>query len=234
MSEQVVIDGSLDEWPLLYPMLPQNYDNPVDSPVVLYAQWDDDNFYIAGIINRYAEPAPTHRKPSGDEALHLFVDTTLTRSPGMYTFSEHHFVFTILNPHRPQPRVHPSQIHHHLDAIPTNIDFHEHIEARAAKIETGYMLEAKIPKDLALRAFQPAIDRSMGLNYIMANLELTKGLSGSFAYASDELTAPPSRWNEIELVNRVSGSAVLMDERATRSDFVVQCRCDANSVCVGR
>ena len=217
MSEQVVIDGRLDEWPLLYPMLPQNYHNPVDSPVVLYAQWDDNNFYIAGIINRYAEPPPTHRKPTGDEALHLFVDTRLTRSPGMYTFSEHHFVFTVLNPHRPQPRVHPSQIHHHLDAIPTNIDFHEHIEARAAKTETGYMLEVRIPKDLALHAFQPEIDRSIGLNYIMSNLELTKGFSGSFAYASDELTTPPSRWNEVELVNRVSGSAVLMDERAARS-----------------
>ena len=217
MSERVVIDGTLDEWPLLCPMLPQNYDNPVDSPVVLYAQWDDDNFYIAGIINRHTEPNPKLRKSSGNEALHLFVDTTLTLSPGMYTYSEHHFVFTILNPHRPQPRVHPSQIHHHLDAIPKNIDFHEHIKAQAAKTETGYILEVRIPKDLALNAFQPAIDRSIGLNYIMVNLKLTKGPSGWFAYASDELTAPPSHWNEVELVNRVSGSAVLMDGRATQS-----------------
>ena len=217
MGEQIVIDGTLDEWPLLYPMLPQNYDSPADSPVVLYAQWNGDNFFIGGVINRDAEPPPMPRKASGNEALHLFIDTMRTRSPGMYTPSEHHFVFTIHNPHRPQPRVHPSQIHHHLDAIPQNIDFHEDIEAMAAKTESGYILEARIPKDLVLNAFEPAINRSVGFNYIMTNLELTKGPSGWFAYASDELTAPPSRWNEVELVNRVSGSAVLMDEHATQS-----------------
>ena len=217
MSEQVVIDGTLDEWPLLYPMLPQNYDSPADSPVVLYTQWDDDNFYIAGITNRQAESPPMPRKTSGNEALHLFIDTMRTQSPGMYTPSEHHFVFTIHNPRRPQPRVHPSQIHHHLDAIPKNIDFHEDIEVRAAKTETGYILEARIPKDLALNAFQPAIDHSIGFNYIMTNLKLMKGPSGWFAYASDELTAPPSRWNEVELLNRISGNVVLMDGRATQS-----------------
>ena len=217
MSEQVVIDGTLDEWPLLYPMLPQNYDSPADSPVVLYVQWDDDNFYVAGIINRNAEPSPTPRKASGNEALHLFIDTMRTQSPGMYTPSEHHLVFTIHNPRRPQPRVHPSQIHHHLDAIPKNIDFHKDIEVQAAKTESGYILEARIPKDLALNAFQPAVGRSIGLNYIMTNLKLTNGQSGWFAYASDELTAPPSRWNEVELLNRISGNVVLMDGRATQS-----------------
>ncbi len=216
MSEKVVIDGTLDEWPLLYPMLPQNYDTPADSPVVLYAQWDDDNLYIAGVANRHAEPPPTPRKANGDEALHLFVDTMWTQSPGMYTPSEHHFVFTIHNPDRPQPRVHPSQIHHHLDAIPKNIDFHKDIEVQAAKTEKGYILEARIPRGLVLNAFEPAIDRSIGFNYIMTNLKLTKGPSGWFAYASDEFTAPPNRWNEVELVNRISGDVVLMDDRATQ------------------
>ena len=217
MSERVVIDGTLDEWPLLYPMLPQNYNNAAASPIVIYAQWDDDNLYIAGIVNRHAELHTTPRKLSGNEALHLFVDTTLTRSPGMYTPSEHHFVFTIHNPDRPQPRVHPSQIHHHLDAIPQNIEFHEHIETQAAKTETGYILEARIPKDLALNAFQPAIDRSIGFNYVMTNLKLMDDQSSWFAYASDELTAPPKDWNEVELVNRVSGNVVFMDARATQS-----------------
>ena len=217
VSEQVVIDGTLDEWPLLYPMLPQHYDDPVDSPVALYAQWDDENFYIAGIINRQAEPRPTSRKSSGNEELHLFVDTALTRSPGMYTPSEHHFVFTIHNPDRPQPRVQPSQIHHHLDAIPKNIDFHESIEVRATKTEIGYNLEARIPKDQALNGFRPAIDSSIGLNYIMTNLKLMNDQSGRFAYASDEFTAPPSRWNEVELVSRISAHPVLIDRSATRS-----------------
>ena len=217
MSEEVVIDGTLDEWPLLYPMLPQNYDSLGDSPTALYVQWDDDSLYIAGVINRHAELNLPSRKGSGNETLHLFIDTMRTRSPGMYTPSDHHFVFTIYNPDRPQPRVHPSRIHHHLDAIPKNIDFHEHIAVEAAKTETGYIVEARIPKHLALNAFQPAIDRSIGLNYIMTNLKLSNGQFGWLAYASDELTAPPNRWNEIELVNRVSGRAVVMDGRATQS-----------------
>ena len=217
MSEEVVIDGTLDEWPLLYPMLPQNYDSLADSPTTLYAQWTDDSLYIAGIINRHAELNMPSRKGSGNEALHLFIDTMRTRSPGMYTPSDHHFVFTIHDSDRLQPRVHPSQIHHHLDAIPKNIDFHEHIIVEAGKTETGYIVEAKIPKHLALNAFQPTIDRSIGLNYIMTNLKLSNGQSGWLAYASDELTAPPNRWSEIELVNRVSGSAVVMDGRATQS-----------------
>ena len=217
VSKQIVIDGTLDEWPLLYPMLPQHYDSAVDSPVALYAQWDEENFYIAGIINRHAEPRPTSRKSGGDEELHLFVDTALTRSPGMYTPSEHHFVFTIHNPDRPQPRVHPSQIHHHLDAIPKNIDFHESIEVRATKTEIGYSLEARIPKDRALNAFRPAIGGSIGFNYIMTNLKLMNDQSGRFAYASDEFTAPPSDWNEVELVSRISAHPVLMDGSATQS-----------------
>ena len=217
MSKQIVIDGTPDEWPPLYPMLPQHYDSPVDSPVALYAQWDDENFYIAGIINRQAEPRPTSRKSSGNGELHLFVDTALTRSPGMYTPTEHHFVFTIRDPDRPQPRVQPSQIHHHLDAIPKNIDFHESIEVRATKTEIGYSFEARIPKDQALNAFRPSIDSSIGLNYIMTNLKLMNDQSGRFAYASDEFTAPPSRWNEVELVSRISAHPVLMDGPATRS-----------------
>lgn len=217
MSEKVAVDGTLDEWPLLYPILPQNYDNAADSPVVIYTQWDDDNLYIAGIINRYAELRAPPRRSSGNEALHLFVDTTLTRSPGMYTPSEHHFVFTIHNPDRPQPRVHPSQIHHHLDAIPQNIEFHEHIETRAAETETGYILEARIPKDLALNAFKPTIDHSLGFNYIMTNLKLMDNQSGWLAYTSDELTAPPNRWNEVELVNRISGSTMFMEARGAQS-----------------
>lgn len=217
MSEQVIIDGVLDEWPLLYAMLPEHYDSPMDSPVALYAQWDDENFYIAGVINRQAEPHPAPRKSSGNEALHLFIDTTLTRSPGMYTPSEHHFVFTIDNPDSPQPRVDPSQIHHHLDAIPKNIEFHESIEVRATKTEIGYNLEARIPRDLALNAFRPAIDNSIGLNYIMTNLRLANDQSGWFAYASEEFTAAPNRWNEVELVSRISGQPVFMDESVSES-----------------
>ena len=219
MSEEVVIDGVADEWPQLYPMLPQNYDNSVEAPVVLYTQWDDDSLYIAAIINRYARirgKNRSRRKSSDNETLHLFVDAALKRSPGMYTSSDHHFIFTILNPRRSPLRVHPSQIHHHLDAIPKNIDYHEKIEAQVAKTEGGYILEARIPKDVALNGFQPAIGDSIGLNYIMADLKLANNRPGWFAYASKELNAPPGHWNEVELLNQISGQVAPMDEPPTQ------------------
>ena len=225
VTEEVVIDGVVNEWPLLYPMLPPNYDTPVNSPAVLYTQWDHDNLYIAAIINRQARARQgltlrrenqKHLGLGGNEALHLFIDTALRTSPGMYTRSDHHLVFTILKPQSSQPHIHPSQIHHHLDAIPKNIDFHNNIETQVTRTRLGYNLEAKIPKDLVLNKFQPAVGRSIGLNYIMANLRLVNKKSVGFAYTSDDLNAPPNRWNEVELLNQISGRAVLRDARATQ------------------
>ncbi|MCZ6681163.1 MAG: discoidin domain-containing protein [Candidatus Poribacteria bacterium] len=216
MTQRVVVDGKVDEWPLLYPMLPQGYENPVDSPVALYTQWDDDNLYIAAIVNPEAHDSRNRRKSNNNEVLHLFVDATLNRSPGMYTTSDHHFVFTILNPQRSQPRAHPSQTHHHLDAIPKNIDYHDAIEIQVARAGRGYLLEARIPKALVLKEFQPVIGQSIGLNYVMTDLKLANNRSGWFAYASDDLNAPPVQWNAVELHDQISGRIALMDERATQ------------------
>ena len=213
-ANRVVIDGVIDEWPPLYPLHPEGYEAVDTPPVVLYTQWNDDNFYIAAKINREA-PTPALEQAedrSGDEALHLFIDTSLNRSPGMYTPSDHHFVFTISDLNRDKPTVRPSQLHHHLDAIPKNIVNHSEIETQAVKTETGYTLEARIPKILALHEWYPIIGQSIGFNYVMTNLELSNNRFGQFAYVSgrarsrlDELNAPPNRWGEVELVDEVSG-----------------------------
>ena len=212
-ANRVVIDGVIDEWPPLYPMRPEGYETVDTPPVVLYTQWNDDNFYIAATINRDAAAPELEQgeDQGGDEALHLFIDTSLNRSPGMYTPSDHHFVFTISNLNRDKPTVRPSQLHHHLDAIPKNIVNHAEIETQAAKTETGYTLEARLPKILALHEWYPIIGRSIGLNYVMTNLKLSNNRSGQFAYVSgrtrsrlDELNAPPNRWGEVELVDEVS------------------------------
>ena len=223
-ANRVVVDGVIDEWPPLYPMHPKGYETVDNPPVVLYTQWNDDNFYIAANINRDA-PTPELEPiegQSGDEALHLFIDTSLNRSPGMYTPSDHHFVFTISNLNRDKPTVRPSQLHHHLDAIPKNILNHDEIETQAAKTETGYTLEARIPKVLALHEWYPTlmggsmtrriIGKSIGLNYVMTNLKLSNNRSGQFAYVGgrarsrlDDLNAPPNRWGEVELVDAISG-----------------------------
>ena len=194
-ANRVVIDGVIDEWPLLYPMRPMEYETVDNLPVVLYTQWDADNFYIAAKRTSTLDSKPMGNQ-SEDEALHLFIDTSLNRSPGMYTPSDHHFVFTIFNPNRDKPTVRPSQLHHHLDAIPKNIINHGAIETQAAKTETGYTLEARIPKALVLHEWRPEIGKFIGLNYVM-----TEGV----AYAMDDLNAPPNRWREVELVDAISG-----------------------------
>ncbi len=240
ISEKVVIDGKVGEWPLLYPMLPQNYETPVESPIALYTQWDDDNLYVAAIINQHSRnvidsPLPENIERGNTEALHLFIDTTLNRSPGMYIDSDHHFVFTLLNTRGSQPQVQPSQIHHHLDAIRHNIDDPKEIEANVTKTEHGYDLEARIPKTLILNGFNPAVGKSLGFNFVMTNLQLADRRPSWFAYGTFNLNAPPNRWNTVELVDRISGQIALLDENAARrittfnaGDFLTFCVWDAD------
>ena len=239
-SEKVVIDGTVGEWPLLYPMLPQNYKTPVDSPITLYMQWDDGNLYVAAIINRHSRnildsPHPENIERGNTEALHLFIDSALNRSPGMYKDSDHHYVFTFLDAHKSQPRVQSSQIHHHLDAIRHNINDRKEIEANVSKTENGYALEARIPKTLVLNGFNPAVGKSLGFNFVMTNLQLLNHRPSWFAYGTSNLNAPPNRWNTVELVDRISGQIALLDENAARQittfnagDLLTLCVWDAD------
>ncbi|MDE0186471.1 MAG: discoidin domain-containing protein [Candidatus Poribacteria bacterium] len=240
VSEKVVVDGKVSEWPTLYPMLPQNYKTSADSPISLYSQWDDDNLYVAAIFNqRIRNPlySPIHDNAARDdsEALHLFTDTALNRSPGMYKDSDHHFVFTLLNTHESQPQVQSSQIHHHLDAIRHNIYDRKEIEANVSKSENGYTLEARIPKSLVLNGFEPDVDQSLGFNYVMANLKLTNHPAGWFSYGTSNLNAPPNRWNTVELVDRISGRIEFLGQKPPRpitnfnaGDRLVICIWDAD------
>ena len=240
IGEAVVIDGKVDEWPLLYPMLPQNYETSVDSPVSLFSQWDDDNLYVAAIVNQHIRdplysPILDNSARDDIEALHLFIDTALNRSPGMYQESDHHFVFTLHNTRASQPQVQPSQIHHHLDAIRHNIDDRKAIEANVSKAENGYALEARIPKSLVLNGFDPDVGKSLGFNYVVTNLKLANHPSGWFAYGTSNLNAPPNRWNTVELTDRVSGRIALLDQMTARQitkfsagDLVILCVWDAD------
>ena len=240
IGETVQIDGIVGEWPLLYPMLPQNYKSSVDSPIALYAQWDDDNLYVAAVVNQHIRnplysPLPDKEERVNTEALHLFIDTALNRSPGMYNDSDHHFVFTLHNTRESQPGVQPSQIHHHLDAIRHNINDHKEIESSVSKTESGYTFEARIPKSLVLNGFDPDVGKSLGFNYVMTNLKLTDRSPGWFAYGTSNLNAPPNRWNSVELDDRINGRIALLDQNAARQiarfnagDLLIICVWDAD------
>ena len=132
-----------------------------------------------------------------------------------YKVSDHHLIFNISDARKSQPQVRPSQIHHHRDAIPAHIDHRKEIEANVSKTEFGYALEAKIPKDFVLNRFDPGMDKSIGLNYILADAKSANHPSDWFAYATPDPHAPPNGWNPVELVGKISGQVALMDEDAT-------------------
>ncbi|MDE0043952.1 MAG: discoidin domain-containing protein, partial [Candidatus Poribacteria bacterium] len=223
-ANRVVIDGQLNEWSQLYPLLPDGYDTNANAPVALHVQWDEDNLYIAAVTDRQAapteneQPHPIEDEPPTSEdsaVLHLFVDTALRRSPGMYTTSDHHFTFTIFDLEDDQPRVVPAQIHHHLDAIPNSISHHQAIEGAVTKTDVGHILEARIPKSLALSDFHPELEERIGLNYVLENLNNRDNQSRRFAYGTSDLTAPPNRWNVLRLANQISGQVVIIGQHGS-------------------
>ena len=239
-ASRVVIDGKLDEWPQLYPLLPNGYEASADAPVVLHVQWDEDNLYMAAITNRGAAPIENEspgpiegKRPASDDsaALHLFVDTALRRSPGMYTANDHHFRFTIIDSESDQPRVVPAQIHHHLDAIPNSLNPHQEIETAIVKTVSGHAVEARIPKNLALSEFQPALKQRIGLNYVLENAKLADNQPRRYAYGTVDLTAPPDRWNVLQLVNQTSGQAAIIGQRlsATGEEAVTLSELDGHT-----
>ena len=236
VDQEIVIDGYIEDWHLLYPHMAREIDpdpkkfgrfldaKPIQDLVTLYTQWNEENFYIAATIN-HADLKSTDR-----DVIHIFCDSTRKASTGMYKTSDHHFVLTIYGSDTNQLFVHPTQIHHHMDAIPKNINFHKYIDAKIMPTDKGYNLEVCLPKDLVLQNYIPDIGKSIGFNYIYSVGDR------SFAYASGDVNASPSDWNVIELVSQISGRVVFMDERLlmpiftfTAGDVISLCVWDADS-----
>lgn len=217
----VVIDGLLDEWHNIYPLTPLLYNgDPHDSPGRMYVQWDSDNLYIALKVDR--DKLRTGTSVQSSDTLHVFVDTTLTRSPGMYRTGDHHFRFQRLGVPASEKRVLASQIHHHMDAIPRTIEDDRKIES-AATLVTGtaeYTLEVRIPRDDALHDFSPQSGGVIGFNYILSNSgrsvsKKPDALSYPLFWASEAVNAPPVSWGTLELVGTVSGQLSIMDQNLT-------------------
>ena len=239
-ASRVVIDGQLNEWHQLYPLLPDGFETAENAPVAIHVQWDEDNLYIASVTDRQAvlkenEPSgPIEGERSTSEnnsVLHLFVDSALHRSPGMYTASDHHFTFTIFDSEGDEPRVVPAQIHHHLDAIPNSISHHQAIETAVTKTDVGHILEARIPKGLALSGFHPELEGRIGLNYVLESLNSRDNQSRLFAYGTSDLTAPPNRWNVLRLANQISGQAAIIGQHrsATGSETIALTELDGHT-----
>ena len=239
-ASRVVIDGQLNEWHQLYPLLPDGFETAENAPVAIHVQWDEDNLYIASVTDRQA--VLKENEPSGaiegerstsenSSVLHLFVDSALHRSPGMYTTSDHHFTFTIFDFGGDEPRVVPAQIHHHLDAIPNSISHHQAIETAVTKTDVGHILEARIPKGLALSGFHPELEGRIGLNYVLESLNNRDNQSRRFAYGTSDLTAPPNRWNVLRLANQISGQAAIIGQHrsATGSETIALTEMDGHT-----
>jgi hypothetical protein len=189
----VVVDGNLDEWTDIYPLVPQFFaNNPALSPCQLYAQWNTDNIYIALKVDRAKLKKMTESPDSmqSPDTLHLFIDTAFGSSKNTFKANNYHFVFSNLgattaakdNPITPfikgesiesnaVPEVTVSQIHHFVDSIPRTLANRKEIEMVYKKIDktAEYILEARIPKTAVLTDFAPQQHGFIGFNYILNN-----------------------------------------------------------------
>ncbi len=216
----VVIDGSLNEWPSLFPLVPKKYSSdPSASPFRMYVQWDSDNLFIALKADRSKYQAGEANSRSvatfaqSPDTLHVFVDASLTRSPGMYRAGDHHFRFSPLGVPASRRKILASQIHHHLDAIPRTIEDNRAIEMAYSPVPgtSEYIMEVRIPKDKALYEFKPQSGGVIGFNFILRNPYLSTGDQLFWSVASDG--ASPAAWGSLELVGTVSGQPAIMDEK---------------------
>ena len=232
VATSIAIDGVLDEWPLIFPLVPQQYSSdsrvaeyeeregnrPLDSPCQMYVQWDSDNLFIALRVTRDASRVSS-------DTLHVFVDAGLTRSPGMYKTGDHHFRFlplgvpTSSGTRSRVPRA--AQIHHHLDAIPRTIEDNKEIEVATSRIPgtSDYVLEARIPKNKALYEFSPQSGSVIGFNYILSNPDLAA--EDQLSWTAADTGASPVLWGKLELVGTVSAQLAIMDQNFTNklTDF---------------
>ncbi len=240
----IVIDGNIDEWVDIYPLVPQIFDNdPMNSPCQMYVQWDMENLYFAFKANRtkmrkLAESSDFIRSP---DTLHLFIDTAFGTTKNSFKSNNYHFVFSNLGispkdqdrrSSRSEtvsiPDVTVSQIHHFIDSIPYTIDNRKEIEISYKRLEetSEYILEARIPKSSVLLDFAPQQKGSIGFNYILSNPHIfernddhqrtiIKGFDPLF-WSSASRDSAPMFWGKLELFGSVSGQASIMDKNMTR------------------
>ena len=222
VSTPVKIDGSLEEWPALYPLIPSKFHGkPGDFPLKFYLQWDKGNLYLGAEINRAAMKKSRNRSGvalSRQEIanllgkLNIFVDTITNRSPGIYKTTDHHLLFYQIGSRKYKDYSKAAQIHHHLDAISANIPDRKEIEYVQNFTKTGYTLEARIPGNDVLHEFNPQVGKTIGFNYILSNR-----LIDDIGWAMEKIDAPPSQWGTVELVSKVSGQIMVMDEAGENS-----------------
>jgi hypothetical protein len=210
-EKPLAIDGNPEEWPRIYPLIPQGFSSPTTSPISLYLQWDEENLYLLAVVDRsylldehggVINPKRVSRLP---DTLDFFVDTALNRSPGMYTGSDHHFRFSGLSPRAKAGEVYVSQIHHHMDAIPNTIFDRKEIQFSFKPRKNGYVIEARIPKGEVLNGYDPIYGRAIGVNFILHN-----DYSQPAYWSAKTPDSPPNTWGEVRLVGSVSGELLAM------------------------
>ncbi|MBM3237896.1 hypothetical protein FJZ31_16530 [Candidatus Poribacteria bacterium] len=232
VSVPIVIDGKLDEWPKLYPLIPEGYNSEAEAPIRTYLQWDANNLYLGVEVDRIvlARRQEGNSEFRAPDILEVFIDAALNKHPRMYMYSDHHFIFESLGAEKLAQKIKVAQQHHHLDAIPTTIPDRKEINFsyRSENDDKKYVLEARIPKGEVLQNFVPEVGKLIGFNYILKNQfarnRKTKSVARNEAiseantfWASEDTNATPYEWGEVELVGKVNGEIIVLDETATQT-----------------
>lgn len=230
-STPIKIDGEINDWSIIYPIVPQRFaDAPYSSPSQLYAQWDADNLFIALKVdkNKLQQLLGSPDIARSPDTLNLFIDTVFESSKNMYKSNNHHIVFSNLQLIS-ENKVSVSMIHHYLDSIPRTVNNLKDVEF-AFKVfpETSeYILEARIPKDKVLQSYTPKQDGVIGFNYILSNpyiverdddpnKTIIRGFNPLF-WSAASIDAAPMFWGKLELIGTISGQPAIMDRNMTKN-----------------
>ncbi|MGB9595102.1 MAG: sugar-binding protein [Candidatus Poribacteria bacterium] len=235
VNTPIIIDGNIDEWTDIYPLVPQLFGNdPRNSPCQIFVQWDTENLYFAFKANR-AKMMKLAESPDfmrSSDTLHLFIDTAFGTSKNSFKANNYHFVFSNLGVSiQDQDRtkdVTVAQIHHFIDSIPRTINNRKEIEMSYKRSDktSEYILEVRIPKSSVLLDFAPQQKGFIGFNYILSNpyifernddpqKSIIKGFDPLF-WSSASKDSAPMFWGKLELFGSVSGQASIMDKNMTK------------------
>ena len=235
VTTPVIIDGTLDEWPNIYPIVPQLYtDDPFNSPCKMYVQWDTDNLFFAFKADK-ARLQKLFDSPNilnSPDTLHLFIDTAFGSSKNVYKTNNYHFAFPNLgavkmNADKKSDAI-VSQIHHYVDSIPRAIENRKEIKIATRNIPgtSEYILEASIPKEAILQEYSPQQGGAIGFNYILNNPYIVerednpqKTVIKDFEplfWSAASCDAAPMFWGKLELIGSISGQTAIMDLNMTK------------------
>lgn len=194
------IDGSLNEWDLLYAL-----DLAPPGGPRAYFEWDEDNLNVAVV-------APSSLFASGAavaDTVDLFIDSNATASPALYLSGDVHLrIYRYGGGHEVIRYV----THFSEEATPRQNP--PPVEMASATVGSEYILEARLPREGLLDEWTPGAGGRLGLNFIV-----TLAPERRWWLAAERRDDPPIRWQEARMIGSIRADTWLGDRTSDEKAF---------------